>query len=63
MFEAVSQPVLITFEPTRGQKVCSLSATSEAACVHTHSFLLSLLCQDVKKRPARSPYELKDRVF
>lgn len=38
MFEAVCQPVLITSEPTRGQKVCSLSATSEAACMHTHSF-------------------------
>lgn len=38
VFEAVCQPVLITSEPTRGQKVCSLSATSEAACMHTHSF-------------------------
>ncbi len=46
MFEPVSQPALVTFKPTRGQKVCSLSASSKRAPfvtffsppIHTHTF-------------------------
>lgn len=38
MFESVSQPVLVTFTPTRGQKVCPLSASSvECSVLHLYT--------------------------
>lgn len=61
MFEPVSQPVLVTFIPTRGQKVCSLSAISSRN-IHTHfihSTLLHLLFQDIWN----GPYELNDKAL
>lgn len=52
-FESVSQPALITFTSTRGQKVCSLSASS-------HTFIQTI---SRPKRPSPCRYEPKDQVF